>query len=204
MLAIGGEHRRTVNAALNVVSTLALVIIAIALVRDVDASAGRFRRVPSGRLACPFRHCARGGSAGRAHGAADEPARQRPLLSSRSHAGTGVGVLFHPLFQFLLMGVDGAFLTGDLFNLFVFFEVLLAASYGLALHGSGFARVTAGLHYIVVNLAASLLFLVGASLIYGVTGALNMADPAAKIRAVRPGTVFCWRWGPAYSASRSW
>ena len=69
-----------------------------------------------------------------------------------------VGAHFHPLFQFLLMGVNGAFLTGDLFNLFVFFEVLLAASYGLALHGSGSARVKAGLHYIAVNLVASLLF----------------------------------------------
>ena len=58
------------------------------------------------------------------------------------------GAHFHPLFQFLLMGLNGAFLTGDLFNLFVFFEVLLAASYGLALHGSGLARVKAGMHYI--------------------------------------------------------
>ena len=62
---------------------------------------------------------------------------------------------FHALLQFLLMGLNGAFLTGDLFNLFVFFEVLLAASYGLALHGSGRLRVKAGLHYIAVNLAAS-------------------------------------------------
>ena len=96
-----------------------------------------------------------------------------------------VGVLFHPLFQFLLMGINGAFLTGDLFNLFVFFEVLLAASYGLALHGSGSARVMAGLHYIVVNLVASLLFLIGVSLIYGVAGTLNMADLAARIPAIR-------------------
>ena len=59
---------------------------------------------------------------------------------------------FHPLFQFLLMGLNGAFLTGDLFNLFVFFEVLLAASYGLVLHGCGRARVQRGLHYIAVNL----------------------------------------------------
>jgi len=96
-----------------------------------------------------------------------------------------VGVLFHPLFQFLLMGINGAFLTGDLFNLFVFFEVLLAASYGLALHGSGSARVIAGLHYIVVNLAASLFFLIGVSLIYGVAGTLNMADLAARMPAIR-------------------
>src|SRR5690606_269693 len=67
------------------------------------------------------------------------------------------------------------------FNLFVFFEVLLAASYGLALHGSGVARVKAGLHYIVVNLAASSLLLIGAALLYGVTGTLNMADLAARV-----------------------
>ncbi len=87
-----------------------------------------------------------------------------------------VGVHYQPLLQFLLMGLNGAFLTGDLFNLFVFFEVLLASSYGLILHGSGPARVKAGLHYIVVNLLASLLFLIGVALIYGVTGTLNMAD----------------------------
>ncbi|WP_338663094.1 monovalent cation/H+ antiporter subunit D [Pararoseomonas sp. SCSIO 73927] len=92
-----------------------------------------------------------------------------------------VGSHFHPLFQFQLMGLNGAFLTGDLFNLFVFFEVLLAASYGLALHGSGVARVKAGLHYISINLAASLLFLIGVSMIYGVAGTLNMADLAARI-----------------------
>ncbi|WP_210528117.1 monovalent cation/H+ antiporter subunit D [Rubellimicrobium arenae] len=91
------------------------------------------------------------------------------------------GQHFHALFQFLLMGLNGAFLTGDLFNLFVFFEVLLAASYGLLLHGSGAFRVRAGLHYIAVNLTASLMFLIGVSLIYGVTGTLNMAHLAGLI-----------------------
>ena len=71
------------------------------------------------------------------------------------------GASFHALFQIQLMGLYGAFLTADLFNLFVFFEVLLAASYGLILHGSGRARVKAGLHYIAINLLASSLFLVG-------------------------------------------
>jgi multicomponent K+:H+ antiporter subunit D len=93
-----------------------------------------------------------------------------------SAAGTHrQGQHFHAIFQFLLMGLNGAFLTGDLFNLFVFFEVLLAASYGLLMHGGGEAKVRSGLHYIAINLAASLLFLVGVSLVYGVTGTLNMA-----------------------------
>lgn len=86
------------------------------------------------------------------------------------------GQHFHSMFQFLLMGLNGAFLTGDLFNLFVFFEVLLAASYGLLLHGGGQLRVRAGLHYIAINLTGSLLFLIGVSLVYGATGTLNMAQ----------------------------
>src|SRR5690606_18516369 len=86
------------------------------------------------------------------------------------------GTHFHSLFLFMLMGLNGAFLTGDLFNLFVFFEVLLAASYGLILHGSGPARVKWGMHYIVINLAASLLFLIGVAMIYSETGTLNMAQ----------------------------
>jgi len=96
------------------------------------------------------------------------------------------GSYFHPLFQFLLMGLNGAFLTGDLFNLFVFLEVLLAASYGLALHGSGRARVSASLHYIVINLVASTLFLIGVSLIYGTAGTLNMAALGERIPALDP------------------
>ena len=94
------------------------------------------------------------------------------------------GVYFHTLFQLQLMGLYGAFLTADLFNLFVFFEVLLAASYGLLLHGGGSPRVRAGLHYIAVNLLASLLFLIGVAVLYGVTGTLNMADIAQKLATV--------------------
>lgn len=88
------------------------------------------------------------------------------------------GVHYHSLLQFLLMGLNGAFLTGDLFNLFVFFEVLLVASYGLMLHGSGKDRVSAGLHYIAVNLVSSFLLLIALAIIYGLTGTLNMADLA--------------------------
>jgi multicomponent K+:H+ antiporter subunit D len=91
---------------------------------------------------------------------------------------------FHALLQFQLMGLNGAFLTADLFNLFVFFEVLLAASYGLLLHGGSAgrgARLKAGVHYVVFNLAGSALFLVAVSMLYGLTGTLNMADMALKL-----------------------
>ena len=91
---------------------------------------------------------------------------------------------FHALFQFQLMGVNGAFLTGDLFNLFVFFEVLLIASYGLMLHGAGPRRITEGLKYVAINLAGSTLFLFAVGLIYAVTGTLNMADLALKVPMV--------------------
>ncbi|ARO14115.1 NADH/Ubiquinone/plastoquinone (Complex I) precursor [Ketogulonicigenium robustum] len=104
-----------------------------------------------------------------------------PALIYASAGWQGQGQHFHSIFQFMIMGVNGAFLTGDLFNLFVFFEILLAASYGLMLHGSGQLRVRAGLHYIAINLIGALLFLIGVSLIYGVTGTLNMADLATRI-----------------------
>ncbi|MCL1961662.1 MAG: monovalent cation/H+ antiporter subunit D [Desulfovibrionaceae bacterium] len=96
------------------------------------------------------------------------------------------GVHFHPLFQMQLLGLNGAFLTGDLFNLFVFFEIMLTASYGLLLHGGGPARVKAGLHYIAVNLLASTLFLIGVAVLYGVTGTLNLADMALVVPTIAP------------------
>ncbi len=96
------------------------------------------------------------------------------------------GIHFHPLFQLMLMGINGAFLTGDLFNLFVFFEIMLAASYGLVLHGSGAVRVRAGLHYVVINLVGAFLFLIGVAVIYGVMGTLNLADLAARVGDVSP------------------
>ncbi|UNK80970.1 monovalent cation/H+ antiporter subunit D [Sphingopyxis granuli] len=99
------------------------------------------------------------------------------------------GPRFHALFLLLLMGVNGAFLTGDIFNLFVFFEVLLAASYGLILHGAGTERTSASLHYITINIAASLLFLIGVALIYSVTGTLNMADLATRVARTDPGDI---------------
>lgn len=88
------------------------------------------------------------------------------------------GRYFHAMCHFLLMGLTGAFLTGDLFNLFVFFEILLMASYVLLLHGQGKARFQLGIHYVTINLLASALFLIGLGMIYGNVGSLNMADVA--------------------------
>ena len=79
-----------------------------------------------------------------------------------------MGVHYHSLVQFLLLGLNGAFLTGDLFNLFVFFEILLAASYALLLHGGGPQRTKMSLHFVAVNLTAAFAFLLGVAMIYSV------------------------------------
>lgn len=105
------------------------------------------------------------------------------FASARWHSK---GTNFFPLFHALTMGLNGAFLTGDLFNLFVFFELLLAASYGLVLHGGGRNRVRAALHYVAINLVASSLFLFGVALIYATTGTLNMADIARVLPTIAP------------------
>ncbi len=88
---------------------------------------------------------------------------------------------FHTLFQLQLMGLNGAFLTGDLFNLFVFFEVLLISSYGLLLSGARGPRLKAGMHYVVFNIAASTLFLIALAILYSLLGTLNMAEMSARI-----------------------
>ena len=96
------------------------------------------------------------------------------------------GQLFHALYQFQLMGLMGAFLTGDAFNLFVFFEVLLIASYGLMIHGGGGRRFRAGVQYVVYNLVGSAIFLFALATIYAVTGTLNMADLVDKVANLPP------------------
>ena len=107
-----------------------------------------------------------------------------PVLWYASGGWDAQGRHFHALFQFQLMGLNGAFATGDLFNLFVFFEVLLIASYVLMMHGLGRQRLRVGVHYVVLNLAASALFLVGVALLYALTGTLNMADLALRVPMV--------------------
>jgi multicomponent K+:H+ antiporter subunit D len=181
LLAVYDERRQFLKGLINLVSTLTNLYIAIVLLQQADTSTTGVYLL--GNWPAPFGIVL----------VLDRLSAMMLLLTAilacaslifslaRWHTA---GAHFHTLFQFLLMGVNGTFLTGDLFNLFVFFEVMLASSYGLLLHGSGPRRVQASLHYIVVNLTASFFFLVGVSLIYGVTGTLNMADLAVRIPAL--------------------
>lgn len=187
VLLLIDEVRHTVKAAISLASTLLYLLAAVTLMRIADG-------VPVGSGALSWSYAVANWPAPFAIVLVlDRLSALMLVLTSVLALASLVfsmarwhraGPHFHTLFQFLLMGLGGAFLTGDLFNLFVFFEVTLAASYGLLLHGSGAFRVRSGLHYISINLAASLLFLIGVSLIYGVTGTLNMADLALRAPSV--------------------
>lgn len=178
------DRGRKLKATLSVLATVALLIISVWLLRftyvNSHASAGKITVYLLGNWPPPFAinlvldHLS-------AMMLTLTATLALPALIFSLGRWHKSGAHFHTLFLLLLMGLNGAFLTGDLFNLFVFFEIMLAASYGLVLHGSGLLRVKAGLHYIAINLVASFLFLIGVALIYGVTGTLNMADLALKI-----------------------
>jgi multicomponent K+:H+ antiporter subunit D len=181
LLLMYDERRQFLKGVINLIATLGILSVAIVLLRFADTSATGVYLL--GNWPAPFGIVL----------IVDRLSAMMLVLTGVLATASLIfslgrwhkaGAHFHSLFQFLLMGVNGAVLTGDLFNLFVFFEVMLAASYGLVLHGSGPQRVRAGLHYIAVNLSASFLFLIGVSLIYGVTGTLNMADLAVRIPAV--------------------
>ncbi|GAA4809116.1 hypothetical protein GCM10023200_53570 [Actinomycetospora chlora] len=96
--------------------------------------------------------------------------------------------IFHPTYLVLAAGVANAFLSGDLFNLYVGFEVLLMASYVLLTLGGSRSRVRAGVTYVVVNVVSSLIFLVGIALVYAAVGTLNLAQISVRMAAVPPGT----------------
>ena len=92
-------------------------------------------------------------------------------------------LLYYPLLSVLLAGVCGAFLTGDLFNLYVWFEVLLMSSFVLLALGGTPLQIEGAIKYVTLNLLSSALFLIAAGLVYGSLGTLNMADIAMKVRA---------------------
>lgn len=91
---------------------------------------------------------------------------------------------YHPLLHGLLMGVCGAFLTGDVFNLYVFFEVMLMSSFVLLTLGGERGQMEGAIKYVTLNLISSAIFLAAVGILYGMTGTLNMADLAVKLRDV--------------------
>ncbi|PTM49308.1 Na+/H+ antiporter subunit D [Phreatobacter oligotrophus] len=91
---------------------------------------------------------------------------------------------FHPLYQGLLLGVTGAFLTGDIFNLYVWFEIMLISSFGLLAAGGGKEQLDAGVKYVALNLIATIFFLISVAFLYGATGTLNMADLARTLPTI--------------------
>ncbi|MDP4556300.1 monovalent cation/H+ antiporter subunit D [Halomonas meridiana] len=167
--------------AVSVIATLLLLLVSIALVRQ--AASGEITYYALGDWQPPFGVVL----------VLDRLSALMVLLTSLLAVGAVVfacggddekGSNFHGLFQWQLLGINGAFLTGDLFNLFVFFEVLLLASYALLLHGGGKARIQASVHYVVLNLAGSSLFLIAVGILYGATGTLNMADMGDKLASL--------------------
>jgi multicomponent K+:H+ antiporter subunit D len=181
LMLLLGEGRRRLKGLINLIATGAGFLLALAILWHIDAQGpGVLRVYLASNWEAPFGIVL----------VADRLAALMLVLVGVVSLGSAAyamaawsraGIYFNPLFQIQLMGLNGAFLTGDLFNLFVFFEVLLAASYGLHLHGSGWPRVRSGLHYIAINLLASALFLVGIAMLYGIMGTLSMADIATKL-----------------------
>ena len=96
--------------------------------------------------------------------------------------------IFYPTFLLLVAGVSNAFLAGDLFNLYVGFEILLTASYVLLTMGGTAQRIRAGVTYVVVSVISSILFLITLGMIYGATGTVNMADLSVKLADLPQGT----------------
>lgn len=103
------------------------------------------------------------------------------LFAVRSIDDRGQRVSFHALFHFMLVGITGSYLTGDFFNLFVWFEVMLMASYVLVVFEGDPAATGAGFRYLVLNLLGSAVMLLAVGGIYAVTGTLNMADVARRL-----------------------
>lgn len=96
---------------------------------------------------------------------------------------------FYPLLQFLLMGINGAFITGDMFNLYVWFEVMLISSFVLIALGGKKAQLEGAIKYVTLNLLSSAIFLAGVGILYGIAGTLNMADLARKLPLIENTTL---------------
>ncbi|MGF1657346.1 MAG: proton-conducting transporter membrane subunit [Verrucomicrobiales bacterium] len=174
MLIMTGRHPRR-QALVNVGGSAALFVAAVFLFIEINANGPQ--ALAMGGWSAPFGIAL----------AADMLSAVMVLIASM--AGLMVAIYskasvdpervrfgYHPLFQFLLMGVCGAFLTSDLFNLFVWFEVMLMASFVLLALGGDKGQIQGALKYLTLNFLSSAVFLIGVALLYGQFGTLNMAD----------------------------
>ena len=181
-LSLLAWRSRRAQRVLGVLGTALLLVSVLMLLRSV--SSGGIQVASNRRLAGAFRHHPRRRPFQRHHGGACRTHRlvggglfdRRPWIERASDFG------YYPLLHVLLMGVCGAFLTGDLFNLYVWFEVMLMASFVLMALGGERAQMEGAIKYVTINLISSALFLAAVGMLYGVIGTLNMADLAQKLR----------------------
>ena len=185
-LSLLGQHSQRVQAALAVIGSVALVISAVALLLATWEQGHIVSEL--GSWPAPFGIVL----------VSDLLAAIMVLLSAVTGAATAFYSLgsisiahrkggYFPLMHLLLAGVNGAFLTGDIFNLYVWFEVMLVASFSLLILGGERAQMEGAIKYVTLNLLSSALFLSAVGLLYGLVGTLNMADIAVKLKEVDSG-----------------
>lgn len=179
-----GPGRRTLTRAVSLGSVVGLVVVAAWLVVLADDGAVRVYRL--GNWPAPYGIVLVADRLAALMLLTTAVLALPVLLAATAQIDTH-GRHFHPLLQLQLVGLNGAFLTGDIFNLFVFFEILLLASYVLLVHGGGQARTRAAVAYVVINLAGSVLFLAALALVYGTLGTLNIADMAVVLPTIASG-----------------
>ena len=181
LLCLATSSNSTLNRVLGVGGTVVLLANSIMLILAVN-HAGGYVSFQSGNWAAPFGITM----------IADWLSASMVLITaivglcvavySLSDIDSGlIRSHYFALFHFLLMGVNGAFITGDLFNLYVWFEVMLIASFVLITMGGKRDQLEGGVKYLIINLLSSILFLTGVGLIYGKLGTLNMADIALRL-----------------------
>ena len=183
-IVLAARYHIAIQRAFSVAGVLALIVIAAGLAWSASDGAVQIYRL--GDWAAPFGIVLVGDRLSTLMVLLTAVLALCVLLYAIGSGWDDRGRHFHALFQFQLMGIMGAFLTGDLFNLFVFFEVLLIASYGLMIHAGGTVRLRAGVQYVLFNLIGSTLFLFALGSIYAETGTLNMADLAARVQLIEP------------------
>lgn len=185
-LSLLGRHSQRVQGALAVIGGIALVISAVALLLATWEHGHIVSEL--GSWPAPFGIVL----------VSDLLAAIMVLLSAVTGAATAFYSLgsisiahrkagYFPLMHLLLAGVNGAFLTGDIFNLYVWFEVMLVASFSLLILGGERAQMEGAIKYVTLNLVSSALFLSAVGLLYGLVGTLNMADIAVKLGEVDTG-----------------